>query len=163
MGFVQRLEYLAPRCQPHFTILHPRIKFTGKMARPMVEVPVSLGPAGVRLIAITAKDTAQFDAVLEQVEEYSQRLVANFDGPTAQICARLADSGTVAGRALTALSASHEQLDAVVNSTFCELEGVVTDIESLTGESEKLDTIQAELVLLSDLLRTVEETVKRGI
>jgi hypothetical protein len=89
-------------------------------------------------------------------------LVSSFDGATAQICARLADHGNVASQALAALATSEEALDGVVNSTFEELEGVVSDIESLSSEFEKLDTIQAELVLLSDLLRTVEETVKRG-
>jgi hypothetical protein len=125
--------------------------------------PAPPGPAGIKLIGLTAKDLSQFDTVISEVEEYSQRLVANFDGATAQICARLADHGSVAGRALAALTATHEDLDKIVDETFSELEGVVADIESLSGEFEKLDTIQAELVLLSDLLRTVEETIKRGV
>jgi hypothetical protein len=128
----------------------------------MVDVPSAPGASGVRLLGVTARDSAQFDAVISEIEGYSQRLVADFDGATAQICARLSNHGDVAAQALAALSSSHADLDAVISGTFGELEGVVADIESLGGEFEKLDTIQAELVLLSDLLRTVEETVKRG-
>jgi transposase len=126
----------------------------------MVEVQTTPGPAGIKLIDVTPKDQAQFSACIAEIEEYSQHLVRDFDSTTSQIQSRLSESGSIALRALTMLGESCGELDAIVNRTFPELESVIAEIEALSGEFEKIDSIQSELVLLSDLITAVEASVK---
>jgi hypothetical protein len=126
----------------------------------MVEVPVGPGPAGIKLVGVTPKDQVQFSACVADIEEYSRHLVRDFENTTSQIQSRLSENGSVALRALTMLGGSCGELDAVVSRTFPELESVVAELEALSVEFDKIDTIQSELVLLSDLITAVEASVK---
>jgi hypothetical protein len=127
----------------------------------MTEVPVVAGPSGIKLTGITAKDEAQLESVLLGIEQYAQQLVVAFEATTKQIHQRLNDTGGVAIQALSALSGSHDELQNVINGSFEELKAIILAIESIGREFDGLDRIQNELLLLSDLLTAVEETVKR--
>jgi hypothetical protein len=100
----------------------------------IVEVPAAAGPAGIKLVGVTPKDHAQFAACIADIEEYSRHLIRDFESTTSQIQSRLSENGSVALRALTMLGGSCGQLEA------------------LSVEFEKIDTIQSELVLLSELI-----------
>jgi DNA-binding ferritin-like protein len=127
----------------------------------MVDLPSLIRSSGLKLAGITPKDEAQFNSILSDIDQYAQQLVTNFEATTHQIHERLNGSGGVALQALSALSASRDELDKIIDGSFEELQQIVAAIESVGKEFNGLNLIQNELVLLSDLLTAVEEAVKR--
>jgi hypothetical protein len=105
------------------------------------------------------KDKDQLIAIISELEKYSQSLVKNFDATTTQIQKALADRGAIAAQAVELLASSQAEVDSILNGSFAQLEGIITAVESLLPEFEGLEAINDELVLLSDILTTVEEAV----
>ena len=128
----------------------------------MVEVPAAVGAAGVKLSGISQADHDRFSEVLASIEEYSQSLVANFEATTNKIHERLESNGAAAILALTKLAESKDALEKMVNENYDVLEQIMSEVDAIVKEFDGLDSIQNELLLLSDLLTTVEETVKRS-
>jgi hypothetical protein len=107
------------------------------------------------------KDTGQLAAIISELELYSRSLVANFEGTTKQIRQALEDRGAIAAQAVGVLAASQSEVDSILNGSYTQLEGIIAAVESLLPEFDALDLINNELVLLSDILTTVEEAVQR--
>jgi hypothetical protein len=106
-------------------------------------------------------DTDQLAAVISELELYSRSLVTNFEATTKQIRQALADRGAIAAQAIAVLAASQGEVDAILSGSYAQLDGIIAAVESLLPEFDALDAINSELVLLSDILTTVEEAVQR--
>ena len=127
----------------------------------MVEVPTTIGASGIKLSSISPQEDSQFMKVISSLEEYSQSLVANFEGTTKKIRDRLNDGGSTALQALIKLAESKDTMEKMAKESFDELQNIIADVEAIVKEFDGLDGIQNEILLLSDLLTTVEEAVKR--
>jgi folate-dependent phosphoribosylglycinamide formyltransferase PurN len=106
-------------------------------------------------------DGDQLTAIISELEKYSQSLVKNFEATTKQIRQALADRGAIAAQAVEILAASQAEVDSILNNSFAQLEGIINAVESLLPEFDGLEAVNDELVLLSDILTTVEEAVQR--
>lgn len=127
----------------------------------MVEVPTTVGASGIKLTGISPQEDAQFTNVVSSLEEYSQSLVTNFEATVKKVRDRLNDNGATALLALSKLAESKETMEKMAKESFDELQNIIADVESIVKEFDGLDGIQNEILLLSDLLTTVEEAVKR--
>ena len=128
----------------------------------MVEVPTTVGASGIKLAGISPTEHEQFLHVVNSIEEYSRSLVKNFESTTHQIHEKLEANGGAAIQALTRLMQSKEALEKMVNENADVLEQIMADVDSVVKQFDGLDQLHNELLLLSDLLTTVEEMVKRS-
>ena len=128
----------------------------------MVEVPTAVGAAGVKLSGISQADHDKFSEVVASIEEYSQSLVTNFQDATTKIHERLEENGAAALQALQKLAQSRDSLETMVKENGDVLEQIMNEVDPIVKEIDGLDSLQSELLLLSDLLTTVEETVKHS-
>lgn len=117
--------------------------------------------SGTKLSGITAAEEAQFANVIASIEEYSKSVVANFESTTKGIHTKLEGSGAAALQALARLGDSRDKLENAIKDDYQELEQIIADAESVADAFSGLDQIQSELMLLSDLLTTVEAAVAR--
>lgn len=127
----------------------------------MVEVPSTIGASGIKLNGINLIEHDQFSSVVSQIEEYSQYLVSAFENNAEKINKSVVQIGDVALKALEGLSKVKDDLQSEADQSFQELEEIMNEIDSITTEFDGLDAIQKETLLLSDLLTTVEESLKR--
>jgi hypothetical protein len=111
--------------------------------------------------AAAPKDDERVVKLISDLEQYSQSLVKHFEGTTKAIHNRLATSGGVVIQALTMLASTQGEIDTILNNSFDDLEAIIQTIESLLPDFEGLEIVQTELLLLSDMLTTVEEAVQR--
>jgi hypothetical protein len=119
------------------------------------------GPLSLKISDATLKDGDQLTLIISELEKYSQSLVKNFDATTRQIQQALADRGSIAVQAVEVLAASQVEVDSILNDSFSQLEGIITAVESLLPEFDGLEAVNNELLLLSDILTTVEEAAQR--
>jgi hypothetical protein len=125
------------------------------MATPQPEAEPSAAPEAA------PKEDERLTKLISDLEQYSQSLVKNFEGTTKAIHERLAASGGVVIQALRMLASTQGEIDTILNTSFGDLEAIIQTIESLLPDFEGLETVQTELLLLSDMLTTVEEAVQR--
>jgi hypothetical protein len=124
------------------------------MSEPGSSLPVKLSDA-------ILKDDDQLTVIISELEQYSQSLVKNFESTTKQIRQALDDRGSIAAQAVEILSSSQAEVDSILNGSFSQLEGIINAVESLLPAFDGLEEVNNELVLLSDILTTVEEAVQR--
>jgi uncharacterized protein YciW len=105
---------------------------------------------------------AQMGDVISAIENYSRLLVANFEKLTQQVRERLNDGGLAAVQALKVLASTREDMQRVISLNSMEFEQLMTEVEAVTKEFDGIDALQNEVLQLSDLLTTVEQTVKCG-
>jgi hypothetical protein len=107
------------------------------------------------------KDPAKFNSIISAIEAYSRTLLTNFDSTTKSLHDRLDNVAGVASQALTLLSQSESELEAILGSSFGDLDAIIETVEALAQEFNGLDAIEGELCLLSDQVTTLEDAVKR--
>lgn len=127
----------------------------------MVEVPTTVGASGIKLNGINLAEHDQFVSVVSQIEEYSQHLVTSFENTAGKINSAVVQIGDVALKALENLSKARDEMQLAADESYQELESIMNEVDTISTEFDGLDAIQKETLLLSDLLTTVEESLKR--
>lgn len=125
----------------------------------MVEVPQT-GSSGIQLSTISEEDKKQFSDVVSQLETYSQDIIRSFDEVTKQIRTKLDGMGDVAIKAMESLENARKNIQSLSEQSYEELETIISSIESIVTELECIDTIQADVNLLSDTITTVESALR---
>ena len=125
-----------------------------------MEVPANIGASGIKLTGINPSEHEQFLSVVQKLENYSQTLVKAYDETTSKIHKKLESNGDVALIALKKLGEQLEDLNTASNTSQEEMDSIIFEVEAILSEFSGLDTLQNEILLLSDLLTAVEEAVK---
>ena len=120
-----------------------------------------IGASGIKLAEINMGNNEQFEEIVSNLEIYSQSIVRSFDEITAKIHQKLNESGSAALSKLELLNASKESLDNLIKINSEELDQMIGEVEEIVKELQGLDSLENEILLLSDLLTTVEDNVKR--
>ena len=123
-----------------------------------MEIPPA-GAAGIQLTGISEEEHQQFSQVVDKVDKYSQHLVSSFDSITKQINEKLNAAGGISMQALEALQKAHDALTDLSKEKFEQFDQIMNQCDSIIKQLSGLDAVQNELLLLSDLLTAVEETV----
>lgn len=111
---------------------------------------------------ITQTEESRFSSALHGIESYSRTLVQSFDGAVSKIHSKLCSDGGIAARSLSALGSAGGDLDRVARASASALESLISDVDSVLADLQGLDALESEILLLSDLLTTVEDAVKRS-
>jgi hypothetical protein len=80
---------------------------------------------------------------------------------TSRNSATVIEIGAIAAQAAEILAPSQAEVDSILGNSFTQLEGIINAVESLLPEFDGFEAVNNELVLLSDILTTVEEAVQR--
>ena len=125
----------------------------------MVEVPAK-GASGISLSTISDEESAQFTQVLGKLENYSANLIESFDSSLKQIRGKLDTMGGTAIKALDELSKARAALENVTDQSCQELEQIMDCVNEILSEMDCLDSVQADILRLSDAVATVESSIK---
>ncbi|KAH0789703.1 hypothetical protein GPJ56_006205 [Histomonas meleagridis] len=118
------------------------------------------GAAGIKITEANLGNNEQFDEVVTNLEIYSQSIVRSFEEVTSRIHTKLNNSGSSAIAKLNMLESSRESLNNLIKMNSEELDQIIAEVEEITKELQSLDSLENEILLLSDLLTTVEDNVK---
>ena len=110
---------------------------------------------------ITQTDENNFKMIMQNIENYSISLVQSFETTVSKIHNKLCDNGKVALKSLSKFNEANAELNNVIKGNAEELEKMIGAVDDILDELKGLDTLQSEILLLSDLLTTVEDSVKR--
>ena len=110
---------------------------------------------------ITQTDENNFKMIMQNIENYSISLVQSFETTVSKIHNKLCDNGKVASKSLSKFNEANAELNNVIKGNAEELEKMIGAVDDILDELKGLDTLQSEILLLSDLLTTVEDSVKR--
>lgn len=124
-----------------------------------MEVPAP-GLSKIQLSGISAEENAQFENVVAQLEAYSQQIVKSFDSTTSKIRTRLDDMGDISSKALQKLREARDNIDTLTDQSVAELDAIMDGVDAIVAEMDCLDGIQAEILRLSDVLTTVEASIR---
>ena len=125
----------------------------------MVEVPAK-GASGISLSTISDEESAQFTQVLGKLENYSANLIESFDSSLKQIRGKLDTMGDTAIKAIDELSKARAALENMTDQSCQELEQIMSCVDEILSEMDCLDSVQADILRLSDAVATVESSIK---
>ena len=115
---------------------------------------------GISILGIDHIEQDQLSQVIDQIDQYSQLLVKNFENTTKTIKQKLEDDGSVAILSLKKLMESKEAFDSIINKSLEETDTLYNELDSLIKTLDNLDDIQAQVNQLYDAIVTVEQFVQ---
>lgn len=110
---------------------------------------------------ITQTDENNFKMIMQNIENYSISLVQSFETTVSKIHNKLCNNGKVALKSLSMFNNANAELNNVIKDNAEELEKMIANVDEILNEMQGLDALQSEILLLSDLLTTVEDSIKR--
>ena len=128
----------------------------------MVEIPNDISLSGIQLKGISNEEKDQFNIIINKVEEYSKDIIKSFNNSTTQIQNKLNEMGNISLKALELLEKSKNELIELTNQEVEQLEKIIEEVEKIVINFECLDGIQEEILRISDILTTVETSIKNN-
>ena len=120
-----------------------------------------VGASGIKLAEVNIENNEQFEKIVTNLEIYSQSIVRSYEEITSKIHQKLNESGYAALSKLEMLKASRESLDNFIKTNSEEFDQVISEVEEIIKILQGIDSLENEVLLLSDLVTTVEDNVKR--
>ena len=125
----------------------------------MVEVPEK-GASGIQLSTISQEESQQFTDIVGKIQNYSQNLIESFDNSIHEIRGKLDSMGDVVLKALGELENARKSLENLTDESFSQLDEIMNAITEILKELDCLDSVQADVLRLSDAVTTVESSIR---
>ena len=125
----------------------------------MVEVPEK-GASGIQLSTISPEENQQFNEIVGKIQSYSQNLIESFDKSINDIKGKLDSMGSVVLKALNELENARKAMEDLTDESFTQLEQIMDSVSQILVELDCLDSVQADVLRLSDAVTTVESSIK---
>ena len=125
----------------------------------MVEVPEK-GASGIQLSTISQEESQQFTDIVGKIQNYSQNVIESFDNSIHEIRGKLDSMGDVVLKALGELENARKSLENLTDESFSQLDEIMNAITEILKELDCLDSVQADVLRLSDAVTTVESSIR---